>query len=455
MRKLRFPIAGLMAAVLVIALGLAALRNASGTWAGSTFLLTCAVLCLAVVGVVCRAGAERAWWLGFALFGWGYLFLAFWTSFELPTMAVLNKIGAQLGTKVQFPGTMNGGMGGGMSGMMSTGLEFSGGFGGGIGGPPDLPLQQIAHCLWALVAALLGGTLSILLFGGRKKSAEEPDADPETRPRVLRRAWLFRTAILSLSACVVATFLLAFLSRSAPDFWAGATFLSTCALLGLTILGAAGEQGSRRQVWLGAALMGAGYMTLAFARHPEVDTPVPQLPTEQLLHAVRGWFPSGVGSLPSSWSGTAAANLRIWRALEQPVPMHFPIETPLGDILKYVEQATRGPDGKGIPIYGDPIGISEADKTMTSVGKIDLDGVPLKTTLRLYLAQLDLAYSIRDGVLFVTSVESARTPVYVDPFLTAGHCLLALLAAGLGAILAPLVPLTHRERFAPPNAPGA
>jgi hypothetical protein len=211
-----------------------------------------------------------------------------------------------------------------MGGMMSTGpLRFSGGFGGAAGWP-DLSQQQIAHCLWALVAALLGGTLSILLFGGQKKPAGEPDTEPAINRRAMRRGWLFGTAVLGLSACVLATIVLTVLSKSAPDFWAGATFLSTCALLGLTILGAAGEQGRRRQVWLGAALLGAGYMTLAFARHPDVDTPVPQLPTEQLLHAIRGWLPSGVGELPSSWTGTAGANLRIWHALEQPVPMHFP-----------------------------------------------------------------------------------------------------------------------------------
>jgi hypothetical protein len=77
MRIVRFPIAGLMGTILVVAIVLAALRNASQTWAGVTFLLTCGVLCLAVVGVVCRNGSERAWWLGFALFGWGYLALAF------------------------------------------------------------------------------------------------------------------------------------------------------------------------------------------------------------------------------------------------------------------------------------------------------------------------------------------------------------------------------------------
>jgi hypothetical protein len=464
MRKVRFPIAGLMGAVIVIALSLAALRNASETWAGATFLLTCAVLTLAVVGAVCRRDAERAWWLGFALFGWGYILLAFWTSFELPTMALLDVIGSQFGAKVHFSGgksTMGGGMGS-IGGMRSADLQFSGvlagGMGGGTGGPPDRELQQIGHCLWALLASLVGGTLSVLLFGGRAKSAEKSDAAAAPVPAATRpaswRPWLFWPALLGLLGCALVMSLVAFLSRSAPNFWAGASFLATCGLIGLTILGAAGEDGRRRQVWLGAALFGAGYMTLAFARNADADW-APRLPTEQLLHAVRGWLPSGTGGTPASWSGTAAANLRIWQALEQPVPMPFPIETPLEDILKYVDAATRGPDGKGIPIYADPIGLSEAEKTMTSVAKIDLDGVPLKTTLRLCLAQLDLAYSIRDGVLLITSEESAQTPAYQDPFLTAGHSLLALLAAGFGALVAPLVPSTRRDHSTPPHAPNA
>ena len=78
MRMPRTSIAGLMGAVLVASLGLTALRSGSAVWAGTTFLVTCGVLALAVVGVVCRAGPGRAWWLGFALFGWGYLVLVFW-----------------------------------------------------------------------------------------------------------------------------------------------------------------------------------------------------------------------------------------------------------------------------------------------------------------------------------------------------------------------------------------
>ena len=75
MRIPRTSIAGLMAVVLVVALALVALRSGSKAWAGTTFLVTCGVLALAVVGAVCRGGSARAWWLGFALFGWGYMAL--------------------------------------------------------------------------------------------------------------------------------------------------------------------------------------------------------------------------------------------------------------------------------------------------------------------------------------------------------------------------------------------
>ena len=76
---------------------------------------------------------------------------------------------------------------------------------------------------------------------------------------------------------------------------------------------------------------------------------------------------------------------------------------------------------------------------------IDLEGVALKTSLRLCLAQLDLTYSIRDGLLLITSEESAVTPIYQDPFLIVGHCLLALLAAGFGGHRGPAC-LSHGPR---------
>ena len=90
--------------------------------------------------------------------------------------------------------------------------------------------------------------------------------------------------------------------------------------------------------------------------------------------------------------------------------MHFYEETPLEDVVKIIQNATVGADGKGIPIYVDPIGLSEADKTMTStIRNIELDGVPLRVSLALCLKQLDLAYSVRDGYLLITSEESYDT----------------------------------------------
>src|SRR5262245_18073556 len=91
----RRSIAGLMGIVVLVAFGLAALRDGTELAAGTFFLVTCGVLAMGVVGAVCRRGADRAGWLGFSLFGWGYLFLAFHVvepAFPLPTMTVFRSV---------------------------------------------------------------------------------------------------------------------------------------------------------------------------------------------------------------------------------------------------------------------------------------------------------------------------------------------------------------------------
>jgi hypothetical protein len=89
--------------------------------------------------------------------------------------------------------------------------------------------------------------------------------------------------------------------------------------------------------------------------------------------------------------------------LEAPISMSFSNETPLEDVLKYIKSATQGSRDTGIPIYVDPLGLNEARKSMTSPVVLDLEGVPLRITLRLLLKQLDLDYTIEEGVLFITS----------------------------------------------------
>ena len=47
--------------------------------------------------------------------------------------------------------------------------------------------------------------------------------------------------------------------------------------------------------------------------------------------------------------------------------MPFPNETPLEDVIKYIRASTKSPAfPDGIPIYVDPLGLTEADKTMAS-----------------------------------------------------------------------------------------
>jgi hypothetical protein len=108
---------------------------------------------------------------------------------------------------------------------------------------------------------------------------------------------------------------------------------------------------------------------------------------------------------------------QIIETLELPIPMPFSIETPLDDVLKHIKQATTTSTFPGIPIFVDPIGLQQVEKSMISTVKINLDGVPLKTTLRLILKQLGLTYSVKDGFLMITSEESQDLPlgIRVDP----------------------------------------
>jgi RNA polymerase sigma factor (sigma-70 family) len=97
----------------------------------------------------------------------------------------------------------------------------------------------------------------------------------------------------------------------------------------------------------------------------------------------------------------------ILAKLDEPVPMSFAAETPLDDVLKYIKQATTTPTYPGIPIYVDPTGLQEAERSLLSTIQIDLEGIPLRRTLQLILTQLGLAYYVEDGILIITSEDSA------------------------------------------------
>ena len=102
-----------------------------------------------------------------------------------------------------------------------------------------------------------------------------------------------------------------------------------------------------------------------------------------------------------------APTLAILTKLERPIAIHFPNETPLEDVLKFLKAATSsGPGDGGLPIYVDPVGLQEADKTLASTVTLDLEGIPVKTTLRLVLKQVGLAYEVKDGLVTISSPDS-------------------------------------------------
>jgi hypothetical protein len=101
------------------------------------------------------------------------------------------------------------------------------------------------------------------------------------------------------------------------------------------------------------------------------------------------------------------AETRTWLKLQTIVPMNFPDGTTLEDLVKFVRESTRDVNNgfpRGIPIYVDPQGLQDADKTMASTVTIDLDGMPVGKALRLAVRPLGLVTEIdKDGLLSITS----------------------------------------------------
>jgi hypothetical protein len=76
MRNFRFNIATILGVILCFGIGFAALRESSDLSESAIFTLTFGVLLVSILLAVHRSDAKRAFWIGFALFGWCYVALA-------------------------------------------------------------------------------------------------------------------------------------------------------------------------------------------------------------------------------------------------------------------------------------------------------------------------------------------------------------------------------------------
>jgi hypothetical protein len=75
--RIRSNVRSLLALILLLGFGLAALKGATLIWATASILIALSALCSSTLGAIFRYGSSRPCWVGFAVFGWVYFFLHF------------------------------------------------------------------------------------------------------------------------------------------------------------------------------------------------------------------------------------------------------------------------------------------------------------------------------------------------------------------------------------------
>lgn len=390
-RERRYVIAGIVPAA---ALGYAAMHDVSGeTWAGIVLLVTGGVLMLSLVVAICRGSGDRPRLLGFAVFGWGYFFLARWYSSHqgpLPTDQFL-------------PG----------SGDLHGDFRFL------------PPMVCIAHDACALAFAALGSQLTGLLFKGSATVGTAPDGARADGDVV---GWWRKPAVAGLLGFVLVGAATLAGWRSDPEIGAGTTFLLTWGLAGLAVLGTVFARGRRREAWFGAASFGLGYLVMAFSFLGS-----PQLPTNHFLNAVlRSEGPTAAGEVFDEDLTTDEENLRVRKALDEPISLHFREDTSLKVVLDHINDAIRTP----LRVYANPY--DRVDVAALRVS-IDRESIPAKQALRLCLGPLGLTYRVRPGYVEIYLDVYQPAPFAEDPVMIAGHSLLAMIAAAVGGVAAPIV----------------
>ena len=182
MKRFRFNIASLLVVVLFVAVGFAALTEANDSWDSGVFTLTLTVLLVSVLLAVHRSEARRAFWIGFALMGSGYLALSLVPSIESRLMTTKGL--AYLDSKV--PGrTLS------MTAFAIEAMDLAtssqsqvrhwdsttGRLLGGWAGTTE-NFVRIGHSLIALLAGWFGGLLSRRLWQASRPSEKSTPGKP-------------------------------------------------------------------------------------------------------------------------------------------------------------------------------------------------------------------------------------------------------------------------------------
>lgn len=163
---MRFSLLMLLVIVALAAVNIASLKTGDWLWCRLLFTLTLAVHLVAILGAVYRRGRVRAFWIGFALFGWTYLSLANVPMFRLAEYQLL---GTQVSYLLKdFTPEGNDGL------VIDTGGSRISIF----------SFRQIIHSTSALIFASVGGIFGVYFQTSRPYTGESDSITPDT-PRPL------------------------------------------------------------------------------------------------------------------------------------------------------------------------------------------------------------------------------------------------------------------------------
>lgn len=199
MGRFRSSIAGLLGVVLFIAVALAALRASTDAWESGVLGLTLLILLSAILLATHRIDRQRAYWLGFSLFGWVYLITSLVPPVEsrLPTTKALSYLESKLprretASEFLFRLLVSGDPGNpgspqpvipDLTNARAADWNYSWMFTGAAPPGPNGTTEnfvRIGHSLLALVVGLIGGRLSRYLYDrGHARMAGDGDHPPD------------------------------------------------------------------------------------------------------------------------------------------------------------------------------------------------------------------------------------------------------------------------------------
>jgi hypothetical protein len=416
----RLSIAALMGCVLLAALGFAVLRYPTEWSASIIFCLTCGILCLAVVGACFKQGRERAWWVGFAVFGWGYLTFTFAfflsSNFEglvmrpglpwvIPLIGLHERIASALGQ----------------------------------GNESFTPFLQISACGCVLICAVIGAALARYAFAASTPAsgADTPADVTNELPRIRRRR---SGAVVAIAAILFAVLAIVAITRGTEE-WSDAVLLLTAGYLSTAVIAAVFGPKTSRFAWLAAALVGWGYLILALdppaLRRMAGEVELPKVATTTALKGASTRVPFLRDVLKPPFDRDPVSKL-VMDALETTFPAELGPDrgTTVGSAIEDFKAITKRDSlPAGIRFKLDEESLGDGRELLESriVDRIEADKFSIKTALSLILKRHELEYVVVNGRVLILG-GNYRTQFLKPPdaFERVGDCVFALLAAGLG-----------------------